>query len=378
MRACFTVYSPFKFIDWSLMERLDTFLETDPPLSRDDLVYLLGLTGQEEMDRLFEAAYRVKLRHVGSKVFFRGIIEFSNICAKDCFYCGIRRSNKKVERYQMTEEEILEGARFALESDYGSVVLQSGERKDAAFTAFVERVVRGINEMSGNRLGITLSLGEQSEETYRRWFEAGAHRYLLRIETSNEELYGRLHPKDHSFRARLACLETLARLGYQVGTGVMIGLPHQTIEHLAEDILFFERMDVAMIGMGPYLVHRDTPLSAEVTDFEAIRQRQLDLALKMIAATRLYLKDVNIASTTALQALTPTGRELGLKAGANIIMPNITITRYRPSYQLYDDKPCLDENASFCRACLEQRIESVGETVGYGEWGDSPHFTKKK
>ena len=356
---------------------LERILDVSHNLTRSDLVYLLGLEDRAAMEMLFERAYETKLKYVGGKVYFRGIIEFSNMCSKDCFYCGIRKSNRNVVRYRMTEKEILEGARFAHENNYGSVVLQSGERKDARFTAFVEKTLEAIKDLSGGRLGITLSLGEQSEETYRRWFEAGAHRYLLRIETSDEELYGRLHPKDHSFRKRLDCLNILKRLGYQVGTGVMIGLPGQTIENLADDILFFEKMDVAMIGMGPYLVHKDTPLSSEIRDFEAIKEKQLDLALRMIAVTRLYLKDVNIASTTALQALTPTGREMGLRAGANIIMPNITITKYRSSYQLYDNKPCLDENANFCRACLEQRIESIGEAIGYNEWGDSPHFTKK-
>jgi biotin synthase len=359
------------------MTRLETMLDAGHHMTGEDLAYLLGLTDREAVLRLFDRAYEVKLRYLGSKVYFRGIIEFSNICAKDCFYCGIRKSNKSVARYQMSEEEILEAARFADESNYGSIVLQSGERKEPAFTAFIERVIKGIKKLSDNRLGITLSLGEQSEETYRRWFQAGAHRYLLRIETSNEDLYGKLHPRDHRFQRRLECLNILARVGYQVGTGVMIGLPGQTIEDLARDILFFEKMDIAMVGMGPYLVHKDTPLSSQVADFEAIKERQLDLALKMIAVTRIYLKDVNIASTTALQALAPTGREMGLRAGANIIMPNITLTKYRSSYQLYDNKPCLDENASFCRACLEQRIESAGEAIGFNEWGDSPHFKKK-
>lgn len=357
---------------------MEMFLDPSHELARNDLIGLLGLQDREAMEELFQRAYEVKLQQVGKKVYFRGIIEFSNICGKDCFYCGIRKSNRNVVRYRMSEKEILEGARFACESNYGSIVLQSGERKDSRFTAFVEKTVKAIKEMSGGKLGITLSLGEQDEETYRRWFQAGAHRYLLRIETSHEALYRRLHPKDHSFRKRLNCLNLLKMMGYQVGTGVMIGLPGQTVENLADDILFFEKMDVAMIGMGPYLIHKDTPLSSEVTDFETIKDRQLDLALKMIAVTRLYLKDVNIASTTALQALTPTGREMGLRAGANIIMPNITITKYRSSYQLYDNKPCLDENATFCRACLEQRIESIGETIGYNEWGDSPHFKKKE
>ena len=356
--------------------KIETVLDVSHRLNREDLVYLLSLKEREEILRLYERAYEVKLKYVGNKVYFRGLIEFSNICTKDCFYCGIRKSNRNVARYQMSEEDILEGARFAYESQYGSLVLQSGERSDAQFTAFIEKIVRAIKALSGGNLGITLSLGEQSEETYRRWFEAGAHRYLLRIETSNEALYGRLHPRDHSYRKRLDCLNTLKETGYQVGTGVMIGLPGQTIEDLADDVLFFEKMDIAMVGMGPYIVHKETPLSSEVPDFGKIRAGQLDLALKMIAVTRLYLKDINIASTTALQALAPTGREMGLRAGANIIMPNITVTKYRSSYQLYDDKPCLDENASFCRACLEQRIESVGEHVGFNEWGDSPHFLK--
>jgi biotin synthase len=355
---------------------LDVVLSPAYRLMRADLLYLLSLKNKEDVQRLFESAYRVKVEHVGNKVYFRGLIELSNICRKNCFYCGIRKSNRNVTRYQLTEEEILESARFAYESNYGSVVLQSGEREDAKFVELVEKVVRAIKNMSSGRLGITLSIGEQCEETYRRWFAAGAHRYLLRIETSNENLYGRLHPKDHSFARRIECLKSLYKIGYQVGTGVMIGLPGQTLEDLADDILFFEKMDIAMVGMGPYLVHKDTPLSSEMPDFDYLRGGQLELALKMIAATRIYLKDVNIASTTALQALDPLGREMGLKAGANIIMPNVTSTKYRSSYQLYDGKPCLDENASFCRACLQSRIDSIGEEIGFNEWGDSPHFKR--
>jgi biotin synthase len=355
---------------------LDSLLSPSHRLTRNDLIHLLSLETAEGIRRLFDRAYQVKMEQVGNKVYFRGLIEMSNICRKDCFYCGIRRSNRNVVRYQLTEEEILESARFAYENNYGSVVLQSGEREDAKFVEFVERVVRAVKEMSGGRLGITLSLGEQTEETYRRWFAAGAHRYLIRIETSNEDLYGRLHPKDHSFSRRIGCLRSLYEIGYQVGTGVMIGLPGQTIEDLADDILFFEKMDIAMVGMGPYLVHKDTPLSEAMPDFDKMREKQLGLALRMIAAVRIYLKDVNIASTTALQALDPLGREMGLKAGANIIMPNVTGTEYRSSYRLYDNKPCLDENASYCRVCLEHRIDSIGEVIGFNEWGDSPHFKK--
>jgi len=347
-------------------------------LTREDILFLLNLTGKKELEDLYEAAYAVKTRYVGKKVYFRGIIEFSNVCRKNCFYCGIRKDNQNLVRYSMGLDEIVESARWAWEAGYGSVVLQSGERKNRTFTAFIEKVVKRIKQVSSGELGITLSVGEQDEDTYRRWFDAGAHRYLIRIETSNEALYRRLHPADHSFSERLKSLEALKAVGYQTGTGVMIGLPGQTMEDLADDILFFEKMDVAMIGMGPYLPHGDTPLYGEGSSLAITTEDLLDLSLKMIATTRIYLKDVNIASTTALQALVPTGREMGLLAGANIIMPNITDVQYRSLYQLYDNKPCINENSETCVSCLGTRINSIGETIGYREWGDSPHFKNKQ
>ncbi len=362
-------------LDNNLENNLDRLLNEGCELTKKDLVYLLELGDEESIRKLSEHAYRIKLRHVGNKVYFRGLIEFSNICRKNCFYCGIRHDNKNVERFQMTAEEILTAAKWAYDCGFGSVVLQSGERVDEEFVSFVENILYKIKEMSQGELGITLSLGEQSRKTLERWFAAGAHRYLLRIETSNQDLYRRLHPDDHDFDARLATLKNLAAIGYQVGTGVMIGLPGQTTEDLADDIIFFKEQDVAMIGMGPYVVHKDTPLGIKCSK-KPIRsdEEQLTLALKMIAVTRIYLQDVNIASTTALQALEEKGRERGLLAGANIIMPNITDVKYKSSYQLYDGKPCLDENAALCRECLKTRIASIGEEIAYGKWGDSPHF----
>jgi len=347
-------------------------------LGRDDLVALLDISDPDEESALFRRAYEVKRQHVGTKVYFRGLIELSNLCVKNCFYCGIRRDNRAVKRYTLTEEEVLDAVRFAHAARYGSVVIQSGERQDEEFVSFIERLVKRVKEVSHNELGITLSLGEQSESTYRRWFDAGAHRYLLRIETSNATLYKTLHPVDHDYEARLEALRTLYRIGYQVGTGVMIGLPGQTTEDLADDIAFFKKMDVAMIGMGPFIPHHETPLAGSIPDWKEQKELQLRRALRMIAAVRIHLKDVNIASTTALQAIDHVGREMGLLAGANIIMPNLTDTEYRTGYQLYDDKPCMDENATMCTACLERRITSIGETVGYGEWGDSPHFINAK
>ena len=346
-------------------------------ITREDIVRLLASSDRTSHNELLEAAYEVKKRFVGATVYYRGLIELSNICGKDCFYCGIRKGNRNVERYMMQEKEILDEAKLAWDWGYGSVVLQAGEMTGEGYVSFVTGIVRKIKELSNDELGITLSLGEQTDDVYREWYEAGAHRYLLRIETSNRELYRKLHPADHDFEARVRCLHSLSGIGYYVGTGVMIGLPGQTLEDLADDILFFKELDVDMIGMGPFIPHHGTPMAQSIPDFEAVKYDQLDLALRMIAATRIVLKDVNIAAATALQAIDPLGREQGLKAGANIIMPNITETKYRTGYQLYDNKPCLDENASMCRGCLDGRISAIGETIGYRQWGDSPHHKSK-
>ena len=352
-------------------------IKSEKPLTAPDLRKILELESPEDLDRLFKAAYAVKERVTGRKVFLRGLIEVSNICKKDCYYCGIRKSSH-MERFQLSLKEIVDAAMWADAHHYGSIVIQGGERDDEPFIKLIEDAVREIKEKSAGRLGITLSMGEQMPAVYRRWFDAGAHRYLLRIESSNPELYRKLHPPDHSHAARLKCLETLKAIGYQVGTGVMIGLPFQTIDDLVGDLLFFQKMDVDMIGMGPYLVSKDTPLAKEMPDFEAMKEQQLKLGLKMIAAARLLLKNVNIAATTALQALDPRGREQGLLAGANVIMPNLTAVQYRSSYQLYDNKPCLDENSEQCRFCLERRVQSIGESIAWDEWGDPLHFAARK
>ena len=350
---------------------------TSPRSSRiSELARMLSPASNEEAEALRRRAYEVKTEKVGRVVRLRGIIEFANVCSRDCLYCGIRKSNGKVERYRISKEEILKSAEWIHASGYGSLVLQSGERSDPEFVDFVEDVLRSMKMIGDGALGITLSVGEQTKETYERWFEAGAHRYLLRIETSNPKLYAAIHPPDSVFERRVECLTLLKECGYQVGTGVMIGLPDQTPDDLAADILFFEEMDIDMIGMGPFIPHADTPFAEFAENFDP--QAQLEKALNMIAVTRITLEDVNIAAATALQALNPLGREMGLKAGANVIMPNTTDVKYRAAYQLYDDKPCLDENSDQCKLCLEGRIKSCGETIAYNEWGDSPHFLKRK
>ena len=345
-------------------------------ISRSEIIEWLETTDAEKLSELYKRAYAVKQQHVGTKVYYRGIIEFSNICEKDCFYCGIRRSNQNVKRYVVEDDDVVAAATWAWEQNYGSIVLQSGERQDKAFATQVETLLKRISDATNGELGVTLSLGEQSPDVLERWRKVGGKRYLLRIETTNANLYRTLHPDDHRFEARLQCLQDLRNLDYQVGTGVMIGLPGQHASDLADDIQFFKDHDIDMIGMGPYIPHAETPIGNSLPDFDKVRQLQRGLV--MIALTRIVLRDVNIAATTALQALDPQGRERGLEAGANIIMPNLTDTKYREGYQLYDGKPCLDENAGMCRFCLEGRISSVGESVGYGEHGDSPHYIKRR
>ena len=343
-------------------------------LAAEELAALLAIEDEPCLHDLFAAARAVKTACCGNQVALRGLVEAGNVCAKDCLYCGIRRSNAAVERYSLSAGEIAALAETAARLDYGSLVIQSGEIESEAHTRFIEDVLRRIAPLG---LGVTLSLGEQTEETYRRWKAAGAARYLLRIETSNPALYSRLHPADHDWSRRVECLRALRRCGYQVGTGVMCALPGQTLADLARDILFFADLDVDMIGMGPYIPHPDTPLAAEAAAAGWNAPAAFLLGLKMIAATRLHLHDVNIAAATALQALAPDGRERGILAGANVVMPNVTGTRYRRNYRLYAGKPCLDENAALCRGCLEARIAATGATVAYGRRGDSLHFRRR-
>ncbi|HNW76152.1 MAG TPA: [FeFe] hydrogenase H-cluster radical SAM maturase HydE [Bacteroidales bacterium] len=346
--------------------------------TKDDLVALLSLQG-DDMQQLFKKALEVKIAHVGRKVYFRGLIEYSNRCSKNCYYCGIRSGNKKFSRYEMTDEEVIEAAMYAYQHQFASIVIQSGERSNQRFTRKIESLLKEICRLTHGEMHVTLSLGEQTEETYRRWFDAGAHRYLLRIEASNEQLYPKLHPADgkHDYQKRLEALRTLRRLGYQVGTGVMIGLPFQTLSDLADDLLFFRDFDVDMIGMGPYIEHEETPLYKYRDQLPPLKER-LDLSLKMVAILRIMMKDINIAATTAMQAIDPQGREKALMAGANVMMPNLTPVKYRDEYLLYENKPCLDEAADQCRGCLETRILLSNHEVGYGEWGDSAHYQKRK
>jgi biotin synthase len=346
--------------------------------SRENIITLLSCQGEDRIF-LFKKSTEIKEKYIGKKVWFRGLIEFSNICSKDCLYCGIRKGNKNLKRYNLTDDEILAAAKFAYDNKYGSIALQSGELESHPVTDRIENLLHKIKELSDGELGITLSVGEQDHEVYQRWFDAGAHRYLLRIEATNEALYRKIHPenKKHDFKRRLGCLKSLQDIGYQTGTGVMIGLPFQTIDDLAGDLIFMRDFNIDMCGMGPYIEHADTPLIEFAADLLPLAER-FDLTLKMIAILRIMMKDINIVAATALQAIDPIGREKAVKIGANIIMPNITPGRYRSSYKLYDNKPCTDDSAEDCQSCLEARVSLADTEIVYGEWGDSRHYDKRR
>lgn len=358
------------------MEKEMSFYRQPP--DKKELVHLLTCEGKEE-EKLFDYTRQVRNNTLGPGVYLRGLIEISNICTKDCLYCGIRKSNLQAQRYALKEEEILLAARYAWQNHYGSIVLQGGERTDASFILHIEKLLKEIKRLSNHQLGITLSLGEQTPDTYKRWFDAGAHRYLLRIETSNEQLYRKIHPHDdrHHFRTRLNCIRSLQQCGYQTGSGVMIGLPFQTTADLADDLLFLKALDIDMVGMGPYLEHRETPLRAYRRQLLPASKR-FQLSLHMVSCLRLLMPDINIAATTALQAMDPRGREKALEIGANVIMPNITPLANRANYQLYENKPGMDEGTEDSTRRLMESIKKSGCEVQPGVRGDSLHFRHKQ
>lgn len=354
-------------------------MHAETELTRPEIIRLLSLTDEEEQQSLFKKAYVVKVNLLGKKVNLRGLIEFSNQCRKNCLYCGIRNGNSKVLRYSMSDEEILQVVAFARLKDLTGVVLQSGERNDTDFVNRMADLIKKIKKATDEAFRITLSIGEQSKETYQKWFDAGAQRYLLRIETSDETLYKSIHPNDrlHSFETRLSCLESLRQTGFQTGTGVMIGLPGQTVENLADDLLFIQQKGIDMVGMGPYLEHAQTPMFEMKEDRISLMER-FELSLRMIAVLRLLMPTINIASTTALQSIISTGRELGLMAGANVLMPNLTPVNYRKSYLLYENKPCLEQEADETLENLLLRICKMGEHVAFHDYGDSRYYINRQ
>ena len=313
------------------MTALDKALVAPKNLNEDELAKMLASTDEGLWREIFAAAREVKAKCGKTEVLPRGLIECSNVCAKNCLYCGIRKGNAKVPRYLIPDEEVAACIDEARRRGYPAVAFQAGEIEGEANTAYYERHIamcRGLE--------VTLSLGEQTEEVYRRWKDAGAMRYLIRIETSNRELYAKIHPAECSFERRVECIRMLKRLDYVTGSGVMIGLPGQTIDDLAHDIVFYGDENLDMVGMGPYVAHPDSLMPDSRYQLPTTNYQ---LSLRMIALTRLYLWNVNIVAATALEALDPeNGRRRGIDAGANVIMPNLTPEKFRVEYDLYPGK----------------------------------------
>ena len=331
---------------------MDTILakaEQTHLLAEAELVRLL--TDPAAASPLYEAADRVRNKYVGDQVELRGLIEFSNICKQNCCYCGLRRDNHQIPRYRLDGETILELGQRAAELGYKTLVMQSGE--DDAFSP--ERLAPVLKELKKLGVALTLSIGEKSREEYAALRAAGADRYLLRIETTDKALYEKLDP-GMSWDNRVRCLRDLRELGYEVGTGSLVGLPGQTVESMARDVLFFQELDADMVGIGPFIPNPDTPLATAGGG-------TFDLACRMMSLTRLLLPDANIPATTAMETLQPDGRMLALQRGANVVMPNVTDTDYRKMYMLYPGKICLNDAPADCRSCVTDKIMGIGRTV---------------
>lgn len=328
--------------------------------SREELVFLLNHLTKKDKEYLTAKAHEVSLKNYGDKVYIRGLIEFTNYCKRDCVYCGIRASNKLADRYRLTLEDILDCADIGNNLGYKTYVLQGGE--DPYFTdeRMVE-IITAIKKRHPNN-AITISLGERSYESYKIMFEAGADRYLLRHETASKNLYESLHPKA-SFEERRQCLYNLREIGYQVGSGFMVGLPKQSNEDLVEDLMFIKELKPHMCGIGPFIPHKDTPLSMEIGG-------SVEKTTTMMSLIRLMNPKILLPSTTALGSIDPLGREKGLKAGGNVVMPNLSPTTVREKYSLYNGKICTGDEAAECRMCIENRINKAGFTLEISR-GDS-------
>ncbi len=318
-------------------------------MNKHEIIELLN--NDSKNDWLFNEADKVRHKNVGDEVHLRGLIEFSNICKRQCKYCGLRSGNKNIDRYRILKDEIILYVKKAVDMGYKTIVLQSGE--DDYYDA--DKMTEIISEIKKYDVALTLSIGEKTYDEYKAFKKAGADRYLLRIETTDKKLYKEMHPHA-SFEDRVNCLYNLKSLGFETGTGCLVGLPNQTIESLANDILFFKELNADMIGIGPFIPHQETPLAkADKGDFW--------LALKVMAITRLILPDINIPATTAMETLNPNGRIIALQSGANVVMPNVTSTEYRTKYEIYPGKICINENPQQCRGCIEGKIKAIGRTI---------------
>ena len=334
-----------------LQKELIDKLHKNSILSADEFYKMLSEHDEEDSEYLFGLARKVRENIYGKDVYIRGLIEFSNYCRNDCYYCGIRKSNTNASRYRLSGDEILECADEGYRLGFRTFVLQGGE--DMFFTAEkIADIVRNIKKRHSD-CAVTLSVGERDYDTYKYWFDAGADRYLLRHETATDEHYRKLHPDELSLENRKKCLFDLKEIGYQVVAGFMVGSPYQTTEDLAEDLVFLKELQPEMVGIGPFIPHHDTQFAKEPAG-------SVEMTLFLLAVIRILLPKVLLPATTALGTMDPLGREKGLQAGANVVMPNLSPVKNRKQYELYDNKICTGEEAAECRGCMGRRVASVG------------------
>jgi len=332
-------------------------------LTKEDIKILLAADA-EETQALYQYADQVRAQNMGDEVHLRGFIEFSNYCKQNCHYCGLRYDNQKLKRYRLSPEEIYETAREAVALGYKTLVLQAGE--DNHFTPqIITQLVKEIKKLD---VAITLSFGEHDYKTYALWRKAGADRYLLKHETADPELFAQIRP-GKTLKERLLCQSWLKELGYQLGSGCMVGLPGQTLDTLADDILLMQEMDVDMAGIGPFIPHPDTPLAPS-------QQGSLEMTLKMVAVARIVMPLVHLPATTALGTIHGRGREMALEAGGNVVMPNVSPTDFRELYQIYPNKICLNDQPGHCRNCITGKIRGLGRTVS-NDYGHSPKMKEE-
>ncbi len=336
------------------MKNIVLKLEKEHFLRDEEFRLLLENEREETLMLLAERADKVRRKVYGTDIYLRGLIEFTNYCKNDCYYCGIRRSNSDAERYRLTDEQIYDCCKIGYELGFRTFVLQGGE--DGCFTD--DNLVEIIKTIRQNYpdCALTLSIGEKSYESYKRYFDAGADRYLLRHETANSIHYGKLHPKNLLLENRKKCLYNLKEIGYQVGCGFMVGSPFQTTKSIIDDLKFIRDLNPHMVGIGPFIPHKNTP-------FKAYEQGSLDLTLKLLSVIRLMLPNVLLPSTTALGTIHPLGREKGVLAGANVVMPNLSPRNVRKKYLLYDNKICTGDEAAECIVCMKNRMKSIGYKV---------------
>lgn len=329
-------------------------LEKEQQIDLEGLRTLLTTQYAEVIEELAARARNVAQRIYGNKVYIRGLIEFTNYCKNDCFYCGIRRSSRCAERYRLSGEQILSCCAEGYALGFRTFVLQGGE--DSYFTD--ERICMLVSEIKRNYpdCAVTLSIGEKERESYQAYFDAGADRYLLRHETANEEHYKRLHPAEMSLANRKRCLRDLKEIGYQTGCGFMVGSPGQTVETLYEDLMFIRELQPEMVGIGPFIPQKNTPFGDE-------KAGTMEMTLRLLSIIRLLHPKVLLPSTTALGTIHPQGREKGILAGANVVMPNLSPVDVREKYKLYDNKICTGDEAAECRFCMQKRMESIGYEV---------------